>query len=210
MSFPYTRDRPDPPNNPSSDVPDMKINTNSTDSIIGVDHVGFNLPNGGYHTIIHQGVQASDPAAIPNINQVYTKLYTPDTTVGSITDTQLFSRTGVGGISQLTGAFATFEGYQWCGSILVQWGRLTPVTGGSFAGGNAFGTVIFKDRANSLIPFPTFCLSVIATPFWNAVTPAAAGTVTIDVSTLSNLKFDWKFNSLTTLYTGFMWVAIGI
>lgn len=49
MSFTYLRDIPDGPNNPSNDQPNMKINTNSTDDILAVDHVSFNTANGGTH-----------------------------------------------------------------------------------------------------------------------------------------------------------------
>ncbi len=48
-SFTYTRDRPDGPNNPSVDQPVMKVNTNSIDDILAVDHVSFNTAGGGEH-----------------------------------------------------------------------------------------------------------------------------------------------------------------
>jgi hypothetical protein len=47
--FSYNRDIPDGPNNPSVDQPKMKINTNSTDDLIDVDHFSFDEANGGYH-----------------------------------------------------------------------------------------------------------------------------------------------------------------
>src|ERR1041385_3031271 len=126
MSFTYNRDIPDGPNNPSVDQPKMKTNTNSTDDLIAVDHVSFNLSSGGYHTVIHQTLQGSDPAAIPSINQMYSKDYTPDTT-GGTADTQLFSMTGDGIISQLSGYQTTDirNGWQWIGGILLQWGCVT-------------------------------------------------------------------------------------
>lgn len=45
----YNRDIPDTPNNPSNDQPKMKINTNSIDDILGVDHISFNANSGGTH-----------------------------------------------------------------------------------------------------------------------------------------------------------------
>ena len=48
-SFAYGRDFPNPPDNPSNDVSTMQTNSRSIDSIIAVDHVGFNLVNGGIH-----------------------------------------------------------------------------------------------------------------------------------------------------------------
>jgi len=59
--FNYTRDRPNPPNNPSSDVPSMKINNNSIDDLIDVDHFSFNEANGG----LHRQMQIVNQAAIP-------------------------------------------------------------------------------------------------------------------------------------------------
>lgn len=61
MTFTYTRDRPNPPNNPSSDVPDMLQNTNSIDDLISVDHFSFNVSEGGKH----KQVQLRSGAAIP-------------------------------------------------------------------------------------------------------------------------------------------------
>ncbi len=40
---------PNPPNNPSADVPKMRINTNSINSIIGVDHFPFSSNSAGQH-----------------------------------------------------------------------------------------------------------------------------------------------------------------
>ena len=48
-NFTAVQDIPDAPNNPSSDQPNMKTNTNSMISIWDVDHIGFNVSNGGTH-----------------------------------------------------------------------------------------------------------------------------------------------------------------
>ena len=53
-NFPYNRDIPDGPNNPSVDQPDMKENTNSIDELINQDHISFEQNNGGFHKTIHQ------------------------------------------------------------------------------------------------------------------------------------------------------------
>jgi len=51
----YNLDIPDGPNNPSNDQPKMKTNTNAIQTLLSVDHVGFNTngspPNGvgGHH-----------------------------------------------------------------------------------------------------------------------------------------------------------------
>jgi hypothetical protein len=95
--FSFTRDIPFASHNPSSDQPIMQTNTNSEDSIWPIDHHGFNDNLGGYHNIIHQDPQLSDPAAIPGppqIGQTYVK------TVGS--DVQLYYESALGKINQLT------------------------------------------------------------------------------------------------------------
>src|SRR4030095_2247930 len=48
-NFSYTLNIPDAPNNPSVDQPNMKVNTNSIDDLLDVDHVSFNDNNGGIH-----------------------------------------------------------------------------------------------------------------------------------------------------------------
>lgn len=73
MSFTYTRDIPDGPNNPSNDQPIMKINTNSIDDIVAVDHFSFNVTGGGKHkqiTFFTENVPLAptDPTSIAYTN----------------------------------------------------------------------------------------------------------------------------------------------
>ena len=49
MTFSYNNNVPNAPDSPSVDQPDMKTNTQSINSIIAVDHVGFNTSGGGRH-----------------------------------------------------------------------------------------------------------------------------------------------------------------
>jgi hypothetical protein len=139
MSFIYTTGVPNPPNIPSSDVSNMQTNTNSINSIIGVDHVGFNLANGGYHTVIHQTQYSTgtDPAAIPSIGQLYIKQISSN----GNTDEVLFYQSGGGRIFQLTGA-PTGAGSQgsigtsgWTflpNGLIMQWGVVnSPPSSGS-------------------------------------------------------------------------------
>jgi hypothetical protein len=49
MTIPYNLNIPNPPNDPSADVPLMKANTNAINTLVAVDHIPFNnslLPNG--------------------------------------------------------------------------------------------------------------------------------------------------------------------
>ena len=200
----YNRNIPDGPHNPSADWPLMQINTNSTQDWVEEDHFGFLNNQGGWHNLLHIPPQENDPAQIGGVGQFYTKNYTVD----SVTDTQLFFRTGLGGISQLTGNAAGLNGYNWIGGALLQWGTNTAVSSGSFASGSAGGTVTFP------IPFPTTCFFVITTPFYTSDgmghnVPNGAGSANADTFFLTKTEFVWKFNSNSGQYTGFYWVAVG-
>lgn len=204
-NFKATLNIPDGPDNPSDDQPNMEVNNNSMINIWDVNHVGFNKNNGGFHTVIQQITQSVDPAAILNINQVYSKSYTPDYT-GATADTQLFTRTGLGGISQLTGANSQSDGWQWLGSILIQWGNVTGLSATTTA------TITFKDRAPSQnIPFPNNCFLVTGTPLYgNINTPNQARQVHIKNTTLSRLSFTYTYTTQSSAADqGFFWIAIG-
>lgn len=210
MNLGYTNNIPDTPNDPSNDQPNMKTNTNSIQSIIQIDHAGFNDNNGGYHTVIHQVKQVSDPANIANFNEVYAKDYTPDTT-GGVADTQLFIQSGLGAISQLTGYLTTdtvtSDGWQWVGGVLIQWGFVEDLTSGATV------SVTFKDRVPGAIPFPNNCFFVAATLSSGAgvtlLQIRTSGIVVIG-STVSTTGFDCSFSSTGSVTgRGFYWIAIG-
>ncbi len=214
MTFNFSDSIPASGNNPSVDQPTMLTNNISAKAIIDIDHVGYDQPLGGYHRYIHQKEQSpATPAAIATVNQLYSRLYTPDTT-GGVADTQLFARTGGGGISQITGYSTqnTQDGWQWVGGILIQWGFVNTTSTGTFASGLATGTVTFKDRVAGAIPFPNNCFVVIPVPTYNTnitTGPTGAGSTNVDKFTVSATKFDWTFNSVSTRYRGFYWTAIG-
>lgn len=48
-SIPYSLNIPNPPNNPSSDVPNMQQNTNSIAQLIARDHIAFGDDDSGRH-----------------------------------------------------------------------------------------------------------------------------------------------------------------
>jgi len=85
-SFSYSRDIPDGPNNPTQDQPNMKINTNSIEDILNVDHVTFRQVPGGTHkqlTISSKNVAGlqTDPQSV---------VYTDNGTASTVA--QLFFR----------------------------------------------------------------------------------------------------------------------
>lgn len=201
MTFTYTRDRPNPPNNPSSDVPDMLQNTNSIDDLLAVDHNSFNVANGGYHKIVHLAKQSGSPAPIANIVQVFNKDYTPDTT-GGVAGTQLFS-TNSGGTVQLTGTSQQTDGWCWSGGLLFQWGRKTGLSG---AWPTTDQTLTFKDRVAGAIRFPGNCFMVVVT----FIGPTSSSTGDICINSISSTVFHWQFTgSASTAFDGFYWYAVG-
>lgn len=207
----YTLDIPNAPNNPSKDQPLMKANTNAINTLIGVDHVSFNTANSGYHKVIHQILRTSNPAAIAGINQVYAKNYTPNATNG-VTDTQLFNRTGIGTVTQMTGLVAGNEGYAWMGGMLIQWGSVSFPPGQDELG----GIVTFKDRdaPKLCIDFPNdiFVVQMTLKSLFNGTTSSTASN-TLGIYSESRFTFEWKFTSSnsngSTRWPGFYWLAVG-
>jgi len=132
-NFPYSTGIPASTHNPSVDQPDMQTNTNSIDSIIGIDHFGFNSSsnNSGWHK-----------------QSTYVNETTPTTTLGQLA---LYSKGAAGGPSQLflvrdnnagtevamtpnplvVGApLRAQNGVSWLpGNLLIQWGVGTAATG---------------------------------------------------------------------------------
>lgn len=194
MTISYNLNIPAGPNNPSVDQPKMQTNTNNISQLIGIDHVTFNdavNPN-GYHTVIHQTLQASDPASIVGIGQIYSK----NVTVGITTDTQLFHRTGLGGISQLTGNSALQNGYQWIGGVLLQWGRATSV-----------GTALPNATVNFPINFSSPAFSVNCT-----IITTADSRFFVEIFDISNNQFRAVTRDAGGSKTGgitFAWMAVG-
>ncbi len=103
----------------------IRNNIDGTFQAFSVDHTNQNGVNVGYHNVIHQETQGSPPAAIVGINQVFAMV--PPSNIPSNGDVQLFSLTGGGGLSQLTGNSQTSNGFCWLGGVLMQWGYSTDV-----------------------------------------------------------------------------------
>ncbi len=218
-NFTYNNNVPNPPNDPGDDVQAMNQNTQSLSGIIAQDHVAFNTANGGYHKVIHQpnqtingqsawvpsnaGIIAAIQATkISGVQQTFPLLYTPDTTGGQ-QDTQLFSMTGKGGVSQLTGNLATSDGWCWLGGVLLQWGS---ITGLSNAWPITPTDLNFKDRVVGAIPFPNNCFVVLTT----FIGPTSASSADICIISKNATKFVWQYTGAgSTSYGGFSWLAIG-
>jgi len=195
-NFPYNMGIPNPPDNPSQDVPKMKVNTDSTANLINVDHVGFGLNNGGTHRQVTLTNEAA-PAIPPGTNSAFfANAFRGDSW-------PFFKNGSLTGLVMGPGSQA-FNGYGFLSlGLLLQWGFVNQV----LSNGDT-GTVTF---ATSNVAFPNFCFTVFTTPYYTTAgtNPDGAASISINDTTKSSTKFDWTFNSNSSKYKGFYWVAIG-
>ncbi len=127
--------------------------------------------------------------------------YTPNYT-GATSDTQLFSVTGNGGVSQLTGNSALSDGWVWSGGLLFQWGRFTPASTATLS-----GIITFKDRGpgSQGIPFPNNIFIVNLTYSRPSISLSAVACVDSTTPPIPT-QFKWRTNGIDTpVY----WFAIG-
>lgn len=200
MTISYNTGIPNPPNNPSADVPLMQINTNSINSIIGIDHNSFNTASGfpsGYHSVVHFQNQGADPTATAGFGQLYTKTSGPSPTQN------LYFRpggTGVGiQISTLLDPKAMVNGYSFiAGGIIMQWGIVA-------VSANVTNVVNFLAAGN--IAFPTAIFNVQFSTQRPTADPGSTFEFYIDNTTVSQAGFT-IINRSTHSY-GYYWTAIG-
>ncbi len=113
----------------------IRDNLDGTFLTVAVDHVNNNGQPGsqpaGYHTIIHEVTQ-TNVTTETGYNQIFSgvpgTLVVNGTTTPALpnnSDTQLYSLTGAGVLSQLTGFSAANGGYQWIGGLLFMFGEAT-------------------------------------------------------------------------------------
>lgn len=203
-NFAYNNNIPNGPNNPSADWPSMQTNTNSTSGIIAIDHVGFGVNGGGLHKQVSL-VNQSLGGIIAGANcDIYSNIFKG----GSW---PFFINSTVNGLILGPAAHA-FNGYAYLSlGLIIQWGFNSAVSSGSFSSGSASGTITF---ATANIAFDNFCFVAFAIPTYTAAggSPDGAGSVNIDQTSptgIDKTHFNWTFNSNSSKYTGFYWVAIG-
>ena len=189
----YNLGIPSGPNNPSNDQPNLLINNDNVATALAVDHVPFNVANTGYHTVIHQvpngGLIPVDPPIVAGFGQLYAK----NVTVGVNTDTQLFFKTGLGGVSQITGNFATANGWQQLGGVLLQWGSIT-------------GTPIANGQT---VNFTRNFTSVFSITLGTTSNSTSDKTINILTGSVTNSGFQVS-TSATSLFQTVYYMAIGI
>lgn len=124
-NYTYNTGIPDAPNNPSDDQPLMKTNTDSINSILNEDMIGFGNTNGGFHSKITYVNQGSDPGSSSAQYIEYSKA-----TSGS---SEMYAqKDAVAASIQLTRGVPTTNAngsYSYLpGGFLIQWGSVTAVS----------------------------------------------------------------------------------
>lgn len=198
-TFTYTDDIPDATHNPSTDQPDMKINTNSIDSIIAVDHYSFeegNLNRDGWHKQSTYPTLGVAPTTLALQGAVYTK-----DVGGGVT--QLFYRPQSNSTEiQLTGVTPQVanNGYSSLpGGILIQWGQKALVGTGEQA-----VTINYVAEGNIAMPNDTFV--ALATLRNSTVNTTNNPTIACRDRTAAGFTAHY---SGASGYNEFQWIAIG-
>jgi hypothetical protein len=201
----YTYDPTVPNGNdpPRNDQPFMQTNSASIFGIIGVDHVGFNIANGGAHkqTQLKETLGGSGTIPIGLLGNTYETIYSSVTSgSGDLWFVRGASPTGI----QLTGPgtpSALANGYTFLpGGLLIQWGVVNTTS--------SSGTVTFS-TAN--IAFPNNCFNVQTTAKYNSGvgTPSSQANYAPDSMSISPTSFNWTLVTSSSLWRGFYWIAIG-
>lgn len=185
----------------------IRNNLDGTFQTLNIDHVNNNGSPGtqpaGYHMVIHEVPQTS-VNTVTGYNQVFSgvpgTLVVNSTTTSAVpanSDQQLYSLTGGGILSQLTGHSAATNGYQWVGGVLMQWGIVnTP---------SSTGTVTF---ATSNVSFPNNCFNVQVSLVAHAGGSGTVNTISSITGTVTKNSFNYSYTG-TTSYSAFYWFAIG-
>jgi hypothetical protein len=213
MSFQYNLNLPNGPDNPSNDQPGMQTNTKAVNDLLAVDHIEFNLSNGGFHKQVHMPVLNSRPIGIANEGTVYTKtaattpsnnestlFYNPDNTLNEYqltrTITTQFSKfaTNTNYITPIT----TNGGWTFLpGGMLLQWGNINPTH-------NPGTTTVNFPIAFTNVPYSIqITATVISSGSSNDQTAAIVSGSTTTTNFLAS-------TSSSGNVIGFYWMAIGI
>lgn len=179
----------------------IRNNLDGTFQTLNVDHVNNNGQPGsnpaGYHTIIHQVPQTA-VTTVNGYNQVFSgvpgtltvdAVATPAIPAGG--DAQLYSLTGLGTLSQLSGHNAATNGYQWIGGVLLQWGSATAVADGTIVAFN--------------VPFPNSLFSLTVS---HSAVGAGENTGAI-ISAASKTTAGFTFRVSGSASASYSYVAIG-
>lgn len=181
MSFPYTTGIPNPPDNPSSDVSNMQTNTNTINSWVAVDHIGFNNAAGGLHKQVSFAInQASLPTLASSVGGLF---------ANGANLTYQNSAVAGQGIFQLTSFTGThssqyaISGTDFClvtpWGFVISWGYVNATVGGqavTFAISPASGG------------YTNATISVLLTPLNNLATTKVTGVTTSGFTATSSVN----------------------
>ncbi len=217
----YTSGSPNPLNDPSVDVFTMQSNSNAIPQLIDIDHVGFNSTYGGTHEQVQlQELSGIAPPGIPTglVGNGFGTLYTNVTNAnGELWYVKGASTTGI----QLTGPYSP--------STLTN--NYTPQSGGgavgvNYSAGYTFipGGILYQygsfiknsgiSPSTGIVKFPaTFTnassIIVIVSPITPTDGTSQSHTISVINGTTTTTQFEWNYDSSTTSYVGFSWIAIG-
>jgi len=216
MSFTYTRDIPDPPSSPSVDVPNMKTNTNSIDSIWTVDHFEFKQINAGRHkqvTLTNEAapgfvggngaLYANAPvsASFPfwqNANGSYQLIG-----ANANSDAASASFSGFGAFGTVTANYAQTAGWTYLpGGMLLQYGSVI----------STLGTPQINPSTIAItfpVVYSTANIVVSITPICKVAGTTQVHVPSLQSGTLATTGFTCNWDTSTTAYVGFTWTAIG-
>lgn len=195
-NFTYTNNIPDSNNDPSVDQPNMKVNTNSIDSLLDVDHISFNDNNGG----IHRQVRMRNQGA-PALDDGQGLLYCDQVNGGGVAWPIWRNSLGTYEIISQPASFpvAPFTNgvIPMAGKMIMQFGVFNTTVNGS---GNA-------DTVALNVSFPNYVFNVQVTPQLSTfastqvygATKNGANTGSFLLYTSSNIPVN----------TPFFWIAIG-
>lgn len=123
MTFSYNANLPNPPDDPADDVSGMQVNAMSINSLVAVDHVGFNLAGGGRHnqvTFNSNNVPVAFPVTPP---VMFTDL--PTNHGGTPTTPEYFFYSGTAAQSSAQYVLAGSGSALLAGGIIMKWGTFT-------------------------------------------------------------------------------------
>lgn len=161
----YTRDIPLDSDNPSTDQPNMKQNTNGIDDILAVDHVSFNLANGGQHLqVTFQGNNLPSTPTSPPVLFVNNQDGSGNALPGSLSELFYYSGSAAASKDQY------FLGANGGSSLLmmgmiIKWGLVT-----------AADNVTINFATASGAAFPNNCFGINVTAYANT-TPSTIVTI---------------------------------
>lgn len=213
--FTYELNIPDGPHNPSNDQPLMELNNNIIPDLIAVDHMTFNVNNGGQHKAVHFNQDASY-VPVPLDYPITTPLLVTATDLGAGNNLpgsrpQLFYYSGDASESAaqyaITDSGGLFNPIGPFGSTIVTCGFIYKWGVKAFApiATHQTGSINFSSAGAA---FPTNCFNVIVSLIANNAGTLGQGTISV-LNGPSKTAFTWVFNGVPTDYSGFYWWAVG-